>query len=83
MQDPAAAQRCAAVCFSGNDLHHHPSGNHAGMHDPPAAGLSGHPVAARAAPGQSQAESQGTDVAKITKTFQYGKHTVTLETGEV
>src|SRR5690606_37723658 len=28
-------------------------------------------------------DPQGTDVAKITKTFQYGKHTVTLETGEV
>jgi len=49
----------------------------------PAAGFSGHPAAARAASGQSQAESQGTDVAKITKTFQYGKHTVTLETGEI
>ena len=82
MQDPAAAQRCAAVCFSGTDLHHNLPGD-AGTHDPPAAGLSGHPVAARAAPGQSQAESQGTDLAKITKTFQYGKHTVTLETGEV
>ncbi len=30
-----------------------------------------------------QASSKETPVAKITKTFQYGKHTVTLETGEV
>src|SRR5690606_42053625 len=54
-----------------------------GAQHPQAAGFSGHPVAARAVPGQSQADPQGTDVAKITKTFQYGKHTVTLETGEI
>ncbi len=29
------------------------------------------------------ASSRNTHVAKITKTFQYGKHTVTLETGEI
>jgi len=30
-----------------------------------------------------KASSKETPVAKITKTFQYGKHTVTLETGEI
>src|SRR5690606_23966500 len=49
----------------------------------PRAGVSGHPVAARAATGQSSESPQGTDVAKISKTFQYGKHQVTLETGEI
>jgi len=35
------------------------------------------------APDQSKKAFQGSPVAKITKTFQYGKHTVTLETGEI
>ena len=33
--------------------------------------------------GSTDKAFQGTLVAKITKTFQYGKHTVTLETGEI
>jgi len=44
----------------------------------------GHPSAARVACGPlKKASSKETPVAKITKTFQYGKHTVTLETGEI
>jgi len=44
----------------------------------------GHPSAARVARGPlKKASSKETPVAKITKTFQYGKHTVTLETGEI
>jgi len=44
----------------------------------------GHPSAARVASGPlKKASSKETPVAKITKTFQYGKHTVTLETGEI
>ena len=34
-------------------------------------------------PTKTVTPKEKTSVAKITKTFQYGKHTVTLETGEV
>ena len=47
------------------------------------AGSSGQPSVAGAIGGPTDSLIQGTHVAKITKTFQYGKHTVTLETGEI
>jgi len=40
-------------------------------------------MTARVVSGPSDEAFQGFPVAKITKTFQYGKHTVTLETGEI
>src|SRR5690606_6532753 len=43
----------------------------------------GQPPAAGAAPRSIVRCIQGNHVAKITKTFQYGKHEVTLETGEI
>jgi len=45
----------------------------------------GHPSAARVAHGPFEESiiPRTSPVAKITKTFQYGKHTVTLETGEI
>jgi polyribonucleotide nucleotidyltransferase len=42
-----------------------------------------HPVGARVPSGPSQESSREFNVAKVTKSFQFGNQTVTLETGEI
>jgi polyribonucleotide nucleotidyltransferase len=62
-------QECTAVSFSLANIPGRPAGQ------PHRQG----PAAVQ----QSKKYFKVSDVAKITKTFQYGKHTVTLETGEI
>ena len=67
-----AAQRCAAVLFCSTAI------PDSGRNDPATRWRQGSPTVQI-----RRQHPQDTLRGKITKTFQYGKHTVTLETGEV